>query len=88
MADKHIDPEDPFTLTGHAIPITPEESAQNVIEMTDALIHEFAMLGWSLDMIAGMFKKPFYRMPHMILQSQGEDFVRGRILKYFNRAEH
>lgn len=83
MADKHLDPEDPFTLNGHAIPLTAEEADEHMIEMTDALVQEFAMLGWPPAMILGMFKKSFYRMPHMIFQAKGELYVQSRIDRFF-----
>ncbi len=84
MADKHFDPEDPFTLNGHAVSLTAEEAEEHMMEMTDALIQEFSMLGWTEGMILGMFKKPFYRMPYMILQTRGEEFVRSRINRFFD----
>lgn len=79
MADKHFDPEDPFTLNGHAVALTAEEAEEHMLEMTDTIIHEFAMLGWPPGMILNMFKKPFYRMPNMIFQNRGEAFVKSRL---------
>ena len=83
MADKHFDPEDPFTLNGHAVTLTAEEAEEHMIEMTDTIIQEFAGLGWSPEMILGMFKKPFYRMPYNICNSKGEGFVKSRIDRFF-----
>lgn len=86
MADKHIDPEDPFELNGHAIAVSPEESEACMIEMTDTVIAEFAGLGWPPDMIFNMFKKPFYRMPFMIAQTKGDAFIRDRIERRFGNV--
>lgn len=83
MADKHFDPDDPFTLNGHAVALTAEEAEEHMLEMTDTIIHEFAMLGWPSEMILNMFKKPFYRMPYMICQQKGEAFIKSRIARVF-----
>ena len=85
MADKHLDPEDPFTLNGHAVAVSPEEADACMIEMTDTVIAEFSTLGWPPDMIFKMFKKPFYRMPFMIGQTKGDAFVQDRIELFFSR---
>ncbi len=83
MAEKHFDPEDPFTLNGHAVALTAAEAEEHTLEMIDTIIHEFAMLGWPREMILGMFKKPFYRMPYMICREKGEGFIRDRVNRFF-----
>ena len=85
MADKHLDPEDPFTLNGHAVAVSPEEAEVCMIEMTDTVISEFSALGWPREMIFKMFKKPLYQMPFMIAQTKGDAFVQDRIERYFSR---
>jgi len=76
---KNLDPEDPFSLTGHAVALSAEEAEEHLIEMTDTIIHEFTLLGWTPERILGMFNNPFYRMPHEILRSRGASFVQSRM---------
>ena len=83
MAEKHLDPDDPFTLNGHAVALTAGEAEEHMLEMTDTIIQEFSTLGWTSGMILNMFKKPFYRMPYMICQQKGEEFIKSRIARVF-----
>jgi hypothetical protein len=32
-------------------------------------------MGWDDEEVLGLFRSPVYQMPHMILRSQGEEYV-------------
>jgi hypothetical protein len=43
--------------------------------MGRTFIDEFLRMGWPPHAIVGLFRDPFYRAPHSIFRSRGEDYV-------------
>ncbi len=81
MTEKPLDPEDPMALVGVVLEGGPDDEA--LTEMARCFVEEYARMGWSGERIMRLFRNPFYRGPHQILRSKGEDFVLG-IIKGFH----
>ena len=72
MPKDEFDHDDPMQLTGvNAPPL----SAEDMLAMTRGLIDEYVRMGWDDEEVLGLFRSPVYQMPHMILRSQGEEYV-------------
>ena len=77
MTTKPLEPEDPMALVGVGLERGPDDEA--LTEMAWCFVEEYARMGWSGERILRLFRNPFYRGPHQILRTKGEDFVRGLI---------
>ncbi len=71
-------PDDPMDLNAAAVPGDPDV-------LINALVQEYAWMGWDGDEIAALFHDPFYPMLHGLLEALGETGVRDRINAVFNR---
>ena len=56
-------------------------------EMTRCMIEEYAMMGFSSEMLMKMFKNPFYQAVHRVYASRGEAYVRELLDSVFHRSE-
>jgi hypothetical protein len=74
---KPLDHEDPLALVGVGLEQDPDDRA--LVEMARCFAEEYARMGWSGERILRMFRNPFYRGPHQILRTKGEEFVRSLI---------
>jgi len=54
--------------------------------MLDALVAEFAGLGWDLESLLTLFRDPAYPMLYALRSSMGEAGLRGRIAKALERS--
>ena len=63
---------DPYIATVMAIP-TP--GYDGVAEMARTFVEEFALMGWSRERIARMFRIPRYAGAYAVLQARGPEFV-------------
>ncbi len=77
MTTKPLEPEDPMALVGVQLEQGPDDNA--LTEMARCFVEEYARMGWSGERILRLFRNPFYRGPHQILRTKGEDFVRSLI---------
>ncbi len=69
--------DDPMELVGVSLEEDPDDEALE--EMARSFVEEFARMGWTGDQILRMFKSPFFRVPHRILEVRGEQFVQGLV---------
>lgn len=75
MADKCFDPEDPMEFIGVGM----LSNEQGFADMVEAIVEEYMMLGWPDRVILGMFRNPFYQLPHAVYRLKGEPYVQGVI---------
>ncbi len=66
-----------MALVGVGLERSPDDEA--LTEMAWCFVEEYARMGWSGERIMRLFRNPFYRGPHQILRTKGEDFVRSLI---------
>ena len=66
---KDAEPDDPEELTGVALPGDTEE------EMAQCFVEEYAMQGFTDDMILKLFREPFFAGTHAIYRHRGEKWV-------------
>ena len=68
-------------------PVPVEEGHDSVKEMTRCVIEEYLSMGWTENLIMGMFKKPVYRGPHTIYRQKGEEYVQQLITESKQRHD-
>ncbi len=68
MPKKEFDPEDPLEFFVVEIEGDFDEMAKSIVE-------EFVLLGYDREMLWKLFRDPFYRSTHTILQFKGEEYV-------------
>ena len=73
MVEKEYEEDDPLALVGVSIPDT--EGAASLVEMARVFIDEFARMGWARGRILEVFRNPFYRGPHIVWRTYGDEFV-------------
>ncbi len=73
MVEKEYEEDDPLALVGVSIPDT--ESADSLVEMARVFIDEFARMGWTRGRVLEVFRNPFYRGPHIVWRTYGDEFV-------------
>ncbi len=76
MPKDEFDHTDPMQLVGMQMPPL---SAEDMQAMTRGLIDEYVRMGWADEEVLGLFRSPVYQMPHMILRSQGEEYVQSTL---------
>lgn len=69
--------DDPMELVGVSLEEDPDDEA--LAEMARSFVEEFGRMGWTGDQILRMFRSPFFRVPHRILEVKGEEFVQGLV---------
>jgi hypothetical protein len=72
MAGKPFEQDDPMELVGMVMPPGDDTMME---DMGRTFIDEFLRMGWPPHAIVGLFRDPFYRAPHSIFRSRGEDYV-------------
>ncbi len=77
MSTKEAAADDPMELVGVVLEEDPDDEALE--EMAWSFVEEYARMGWTGNRILRMFKNPFFRVPHRILEMKGEEFVRGLV---------
>lgn len=77
MPVKEAAADDPMELVGVSLEEDPDDAA--LVEMAFSFVEEYARMGWTSEQILRMFKTPFFRVPHRILEVKGEEFVRGLV---------
>lgn len=80
-ANKALEPDDPFELTGVVLPAPDEESIR---EMALCFAEEFARDGWSPEELRRVFRDPFYRGPYGVWRSKGDEFVESVLKEVFS----
>lgn len=75
MPKDEVDPEDPMSMMGVALPAT----AMEVEETARCFIEEFAWIGFDKAKLLSLFRDPTYFGVHVIYQQMGEQWVRGVI---------
>lgn len=56
-------------------------------EMTRCMIEEYAMMGFSSELLMKMFRNPFYQAVHRVYASRGEAYVRELLDSVFHPSE-
>ena len=79
MPKDEVDPEDPMELNGVAL-WTEEDTRET---MAECFIVEFMRLGYDHHRILALFGNPYYIGMHMVLENQGEAYVRQKIESTF-----
>lgn len=69
MVEKDFEEDDPFELVGVQMQV---ENGEHIEEMARTFIEEFLRMGWSEQMIIGLFQLPFYQGPHAAYRILGE----------------
>ena len=69
MPKDEFDKDDPMEMVGVAI-------EGNFDQMADALVDEYILMNFDEEALWLLFKNPFYRSTHAILQEKGEEYVR------------
>lgn len=72
MTGKPFEEDDPMELVGMIMPAADDAMME---EMGRTFIDEFMRMGWPPHVIIGLFRDPFYRAPHSIFRTRGEDYV-------------
>lgn len=73
MVEKEYEEDDPLALVGVSIP--DGEDAGSLVEMARVFIDEFARMRWDRERILEVFRNPFYRGPHIVWRTYGDEFV-------------
>lgn len=77
MAEKHFEDDDPMELVGMVMPGEPGQ----LEAMAEAIIDEYARLGWDEPRLVTLFVNPFFLATHRIYRQKGEAYVRELIQK-------
>ncbi len=77
MAEKRFEDDDPMELVGMVMPGEPGQ----LEAMAEALVDEYARLGWDEKRILTLFVNPFFLATHRIYRQKGEAYVRELISK-------
>ena len=77
MADKQFEQEDPFEMVGVVLPEQMDDAA--LTEMACCFVEELARMGYGREKLMRVFRDPFYKGPHAVYRSKGEEFVRALV---------
>lgn len=72
MPSKEPEPDDPFELTGVALPAPDDTSLR---EMAVCFVEEFLRDGWTDDQLRAMFRNPSYRGPYLVWRQKGDVYI-------------
>ncbi len=72
MNPKTFEDEDPMELIGMVVPGGPGQ----LEAMAEALVDEYARLGWDEKRLMTLFVNPFFLATHRIYRQKGEAYVR------------
>ena len=73
MAEKQFEQGDPFQMVGVVLPETMDDAA--LTEMACCFVEELARMGYGREKLMRVFRDPFYKGPHAVYRSKGEEFV-------------
>ncbi|MDP2675994.1 MAG: hypothetical protein Q8Q00_14015 [Dehalococcoidia bacterium] len=77
MADKKLEQDDPFEMVGVVLPEVMDDAA--LTEMACCFVEELARMGYGREKLMRVFRDPFYKGPHDVYRSKGEEFVRALV---------
>ena len=77
MAEKELEQDDPFEMVGVALPSVMDDAA--LTEMACCFVEELARMGYGRERLMRVFRDPFYKGPHAVYRSKGEEFVRALV---------
>jgi len=77
VADKQFEQEDPFEMVGVVLPELMDDAA--LTEMACCFVEELARMGYGREKLMRVFRDPFYKGPHAVYRSKGEEFVRALV---------
>ncbi len=69
---KPFESDDPLELVGVMVPA----HAGAMDEMARTFVEEYLRQGWDERRLLALFRNPFYRAPHMIYRTCGEEYVK------------
>ncbi len=75
MAWKNVERDDPMELVGLVLP----GEAGQLEAMAEAIVDEYARLGWDENRMMAVFVNPFFQATHRIYRLKGEAYVRALI---------
>jgi hypothetical protein len=73
VADKKLEQDDPFEMVGVVLPEAMDDAA--LTEMACCFVEELARMGYGRERLMRVFRDPFYKGPHAVYRSKGEEFV-------------
>ena len=77
MAEKKFEQDDPFEMVGVVLPEAMDDAA--LAEMACCFVEELARMGYGRERLMRVFRDPFYKGPHAVYRSKGEEFVRALV---------
>ena len=77
MAEKKLETDDPFEMVGVVLPETMDDAA--LTDMACCFVEELARMGYGREKLMRVFRDPFYKGPHAVYRSKGEEFVRALV---------
>ena len=77
MAEKKFEQEDPFEMVGVVLPEVMDHAA--LTEMACCIVEELARMGYGRERLMRVFRDPFYKGPHAVYRSKGEEFVKALV---------
>ncbi|MDP3793796.1 MAG: hypothetical protein Q8R07_03520 [Candidatus Uhrbacteria bacterium] len=77
MAEKKFEQDDPFEMVGVVLPEAMDDDA--LTEMACCFVEELARMGYGCERLMRVFRDPFYKGPHAVYRSKGEEFVRALV---------
>lgn len=77
MAEKKFEQDDPFEMVGVVLPEAMDDAA--LTEMACCFVEELARMGYGGEKLMRVFRDPFYKGPHAVYRSRGEEFVRALV---------
>ena len=83
---KQLEPDDPYALVGVVFAVEEEEELDR--QMARTIVEEYALLGMPRQKVWRLFRSPFFRGTHAILERRGEAFVREVIDEVFGPVSH
>jgi hypothetical protein len=81
MPKNEFDTEDPLELNGVAL-VTEEDTTD---AMCECFIEEFMRMGYGPEQVLALFRNPQYLGMSLVLEKQGERFIRERVEEVFAR---
>ena len=77
MTEKQFEQDDPFEMVGVVLPEAMDDAA--LTEMACCFVEELARMGYGRERLMRVFRDPFYKGPHAVYRSKGEEFVKALV---------
>lgn len=81
---KEFEDDDPYALVGQGFRCP--ANYDSIGEMARTFVEEFALIGYSRDLVFQLFKSPRYQGPHGVLVARGESYVRDLLSEVYGES--